>query len=77
MTKQDLYDSYNATSTDDGNGDIETYENWLERQLISRIETIEELTKEVKEEKCSCKKPTPNYPEMLWCDECSLKIQKK
>lgn len=42
-TKENLHEMYNATSTDDGNGDIETYENWLERQLISRIETIKEL----------------------------------
>lgn len=41
--KQYLYDMYNATSTEDENGDLETYENWLERQLISRIERLEQL----------------------------------
>jgi hypothetical protein len=41
--KQYLYNMYNSTSTDDGNGDLETYENWLERQLISRIERLEQL----------------------------------
>lgn len=41
--KQYLYDMYNATSTEDENGDLETYENWLERQLISRIENLELL----------------------------------
>ncbi len=41
--KQYLYDKYNATATDDGAGELETYENWLERQLISRIEEIERL----------------------------------
>ena len=41
--KQRLYNMYNATSTDDGNGDIETYENWLERQLLSRIDKYEDL----------------------------------
>lgn len=41
--QQYLYDKYNATSTDDGKGDIETYENWLERQLISRLERIDAL----------------------------------
>ena len=43
--KQMLYIMYNATSTDDGTGsdELETYENWLERQLLSRIEKIEEL----------------------------------
>ncbi len=43
--KQMLYNMYNATSTDDGTGndELETYENWLERQLISRIEKIEKL----------------------------------
>jgi hypothetical protein len=45
-----LINFYNATSTDDGNGDIETYEAWLERQLISRIEKIEEM--EQKPSKC-------------------------
>lgn len=34
---------YNATSTDDGHGEIETYEAWLERQLLSRIERLEEI----------------------------------
>lgn len=31
---------YNGTSTDDGTGEIETYENWLERQLLDRINFI-------------------------------------
>jgi hypothetical protein len=44
--KQYLYNAYNATSTDDGHGDIETYENWLERQLISRMKTIDEFNSE-------------------------------
>jgi hypothetical protein len=45
IDKQYLYDMYNATSTDDGSGndEIESYENWLERQLISRIKTINKL----------------------------------
>lgn len=46
--KQYLYNAYNATSTDDGKGDIETYESWLERQLISRIKKIDELEKNLK-----------------------------
>ena len=41
--KNYLYEMYNATSTDDGNGDLETYENWLERQLLARIERLEQL----------------------------------
>ena len=43
--KQMLHNMYNATSTDNGKGndELETYENWLERQLLSRIEKIEEL----------------------------------
>ena len=43
--KQMLHNMYNATSTDDGTGNdkLETYENWLERQLLSRIEKIEQL----------------------------------
>lgn len=43
--KQYLYTMYNATSTDDGTGEIETYENWLERQLLIRIEKLEALDK--------------------------------
>ena len=45
MDKQYLYNMYNATSTadEDDPHEIESYENWLERQLISRIERIEEL----------------------------------
>ncbi len=46
MIDQKLIDAYNATSTDDGHGEIETTEAWLERQLISRIRTIE--AKEIK-----------------------------
>ena len=41
--KNYLYEMYNATSTDDGKGDLETYKNWLERQLLSRIERLEQL----------------------------------
>ena len=43
--KQMLYNMYNATSTDNGagNDELETYENWLERQLLSRIEKIKQL----------------------------------
>lgn len=39
-----LINAYNGTSTDDGNGEIETYEAWLERQLLSRIEKLEQLS---------------------------------
>jgi hypothetical protein len=41
--KEYLYNAFNATSTDDGKGGIESYENWLERQLINRMEHIDEL----------------------------------
>jgi hypothetical protein len=46
--KNYLINMYNATSTDDGNGEIETYEAWLEKQLIIRIEKIETLEREQK-----------------------------
>ena len=36
-----LVNLYNATSIDDGKGDIETYEAWLERQLLFRIKQVE------------------------------------
>ena len=39
--KNYLYEKFNAT--DDGKGDIETYENWLEKQLLARIERLEQL----------------------------------
>lgn len=38
-----LINFYNATSTDDGKGGIESYEHWLERQLISRIELLDSI----------------------------------
>lgn len=41
--QQYLYNAYNATSTDDGKGNLETYENWLERQLLSRIEKLDKI----------------------------------
>jgi hypothetical protein len=43
-----LINWYNATSTDDGTGELETYENLLERQLISRINKITELENNIK-----------------------------
>ena len=36
-----LLNAYAATSTGDDNGGIESYETWLERQLLSRIEKLE------------------------------------
>lgn len=41
--RNNLIGMYNATSTHDGKGGIETYESWLERQLLSRIEKLESL----------------------------------
>lgn len=41
MKSQKLINAYNATSTDDGHGEIETIEAWLERQLIGRMQEIE------------------------------------
>ncbi len=40
-----LIDMYNATSTEDpiGSDELETYEAWLERQLLSRIEKIDKI----------------------------------
>ncbi len=26
---------------------------------------------------CGCKKPKPNYPEMVWCDNCTKEIESK
>jgi len=45
--KNYLYNAYNGTSTSDTTGDLETYENSLERQLISRLEKINELRIEI------------------------------
>ncbi len=41
--KQYLHNFYNATSTSDQKDTLETYESWLERQLISRLKKIDEL----------------------------------
>lgn len=46
MDKQDLYNWYNATSIEDANGELETYVNWLERQLMSRIERLKAIEDE-------------------------------
>jgi len=57
-----LHEMYNATSTDDGTGrdEIETYENWLERQLLRRIEILEKLSK-------AATRPTPQPKQpSLW-----------
>jgi allophanate hydrolase subunit 1 len=40
-----LHEAYNATSTDDGKGGIESYKKWLERQLLFRINKEDKLTK--------------------------------
>lgn len=73
--KEYLYNMYNATSTDDGSGDLETYEHWLERQLISRIKKLEQI--ESQKDFCKCEKPKANYPEMIWCDTCTKVIDWK
>lgn len=46
-----LHHMYNVTSTEHppGSDELETYEYWLERQLLSRIEKIEELEKTLKQ----------------------------
>ena len=39
-----LISAYNATSTNPkGDDELETYEAWLERQLLSRIERLEKF----------------------------------
>lgn len=38
-----LHQKFNATAEGDGKGSIETYQNWLERQLLARIERLEQL----------------------------------
>lgn len=49
--KHYLYNMYNATSNDDGRGndELETYENWLEKQLLSRLKTIDILESQLNE----------------------------
>lgn len=49
MDRNGLIEMYNATSTDNGHGEIETYRRWLERQLLSRIERID-VTKRILKE---------------------------
>ena len=41
--RDDLINAFNATCTEypKGLGEVETYEHWLERQLIHRMEVIE------------------------------------
>ena len=49
MDRNRLINMYNGTSTDNGMGELETYEQWLERQLLSRIERID-VTKRILKE---------------------------
>jgi hypothetical protein len=51
MPHPKLIEMYNATSTDDGTGEIEEYQVWLERQLLFRINGIDELKKDIKAQK--------------------------
>ena len=40
--------------------------------------TIEQKTNNIRnwiENKCECKNPKHNYPEMVWCDNCGLIIE--
>ena len=30
--------------------------------------------KSIPKNNCDCEEPKPNYPEMVWCDKCGLKI---
>lgn len=74
--RQYLHEMYNATITDDGKGNLETYENWLERQLLARIDKLEQLNLYVASKSfCSCVEPKYNYPEMIWCDNCTKEIK--
>lgn len=41
--KNYLKEKYAATCSDDGSDNLETYKAWLERQLINRLEVIDEL----------------------------------
>ena len=43
---------YNATSTANEHDELETYEAWLERQLLSRIDKLEKISDEEKEAAC-------------------------
>jgi hypothetical protein len=47
--KEMLHRMYNGTSTDNGKGELESYESWLERQLLNRMEIID-VTKRVLKE---------------------------
>lgn len=60
-----LINAYNATSTDDGNGDIESYESWLERQLIARIAKIDALENPITLKDCPTCCHTGSIP---WVD---------
>lgn len=63
-----LINMYNATSTDDGTGEIETYEAWLERQLLSRIEKLEQVIGRCTE--CQSINTRPYNDNPLQCLDC-------
>jgi hypothetical protein len=53
-----LIEMYNATSTEDAQGEIETYEAWLERQLLYRIDLIRQYKENLSEVKTIIETPT-------------------
>ena len=44
----------------------------LMRDMDNLLNSLQPQT--VESEECKCKEPKPNYPEMVWCDECKKEI---
>ncbi|MEQ3501102.1 hypothetical protein ABMY20_15210 [Tenacibaculum sp. SSH1-16] len=77
--KQYLYNAYNATSTGNENDELETYENWLERQLISRLKKIDEMEVKLNQSKkpwSFCETPQEKCT-MNYCDDNGCQNRKR
>lgn len=68
--QQYLHYMYNATSTEDESGKMETYKAWLERQLISRMKWIDDMQRNTESgTKKTC--PFPFGPECISPEGCN------
>ena len=50
--------------------------DYSEREVLEMLKDYKEKfsLSDVGKSFCGCKKPQPNYPEMVWCDKCTKEI---
>ena len=49
MKTEDLHHWYNATSTEKENGELETYQEWLERQVVHKQNLLDDKQRELEQ----------------------------